>query len=91
MRRRSAVAVRFGRYPERNAALGRAATSAEIAYLATGELAPRRLASWRAAVPLRLPLAAYGPIAAAPQGVGAEAAEALPHAGLRILSGKMAD
>jgi hypothetical protein len=36
------VIARFGRYPHRNAILGRASTAEELAYLATGELVHRR-------------------------------------------------
>ncbi|TDH64538.1 DUF924 domain-containing protein [Dankookia rubra] len=37
-----AVIARFGRYPHRNATLGRASTAEEDAYLASGELVHRR-------------------------------------------------
>jgi len=37
-----AVIQRFGRYPHRNATLGRASTAEEAAYLATGDLVHRR-------------------------------------------------
>ncbi|MEN0073897.1 MAG: DUF924 family protein [Paracraurococcus sp.] len=37
-----AVIARFGRYPHRNAILGRVSTAEEADYLATGALAPRR-------------------------------------------------
>jgi uncharacterized protein (DUF924 family) len=37
-----AVIARFGRYPHRNAILGRASTAEEAAYLASGELVHRR-------------------------------------------------
>ena len=36
------VITRFGRYPHRNAVLGRASTPDEVAYLATGDLVHTR-------------------------------------------------
>lgn len=42
LRQDRAVIARFGRYPERNAVLGRASTAEEAAWLATGTLTPRR-------------------------------------------------
>jgi uncharacterized protein (DUF924 family) len=38
-RRRRAVIAQFGRYPQRNAILGRASTAQELAFIASGDLA----------------------------------------------------
>ncbi|HUG21026.1 DUF924 family protein [Piscinibacter sp.] len=44
-RRHRAVIAHFGRYPQRNAILGRASTPKELAFIANGELPPAHLAT----------------------------------------------
>lgn len=43
VRRHRAVIARFGRYPHRNALLGRPSTAQELAFIATGDLPPTTL------------------------------------------------